>query len=341
MLTQEFNYDLPKELIAQEPVEPRDQSRLMVVDRSKKTLEHQIFHQITKYFNPGDVLVVNNTRVMPARLYGVKAETGTKIEVLLLQPSGTQQFECLVRPGRRVKPGTKIIFGSGELIGRVVDITAHGSRIIALEYVGIFEEVLEKLGEMPLPPYITHQLKEPERYQTVYGHHWGSAAAPTAGLHFTEELLEKIKASGVEIVELLLHVGLGTFRPVEAEIIADHQMHREYYSLSAEAADCINQAKECGGRIIAVGTTSVRVLETVAQRQGTLVAQKGWTDIFIYPGYNFKIVDSLITNFHLPKSTLLMLVSAFANLELTQKAYQEAIASQYRFFSFGDGMLIL
>ncbi|NLL19120.1 MAG: tRNA preQ1(34) S-adenosylmethionine ribosyltransferase-isomerase QueA [Clostridia bacterium] len=340
MLTKDFDYELPKELIAQEPVEPRDRSRLMVVDRRSGTLEHRIFEEIITYFKPGDVLVVNNTKVMPARLYGTKADTGARIEILLLRPAGPGQYEALVKPGKKVKLGTTIVFGHGELVATVVDYTPHGGRILDLEYSGVLEEVLEKLGTMPLPPYITHQLDDPSRYQTVYGRHWGSAAAPTAGLHFTESLLTRIKEQGIEIVQLLLHVGLGTFRPVEAEKIEDHKMHSEFFRLEAEAAERINQAKVHGGRIIAVGTTSVRVLETAAENSGKVRAQEGWTDIFIYPGYRFKTVDALITNFHLPQSTLLMLVSAFAGSELTQRAYAEAIASRYRFFSFGDAMFI-
>ena len=340
MLTKDFDYELPKELIAQEPVEPRDRSRLMVVDRRSGTLEHRIFEEIITYFKPGDVLVVNNTKVMPARLYGTKADTGARIEILLLRPAGPGQYEALVKPGKQVKLGTTIVFGHGELVATVVDYTPHGGRILDLEYSGVLEEVLEKLGTMPLPPYITHQLDDPSRYQTVYGRHWGSAAAPTAGLHFTESLLTRIKEQGIEIVQLLLHVGLGTFRPVEAEKIEDHKMHSEFFRLEAEAAERINQAKVHGGRIIAVGTTSVRVLETAAENSGKVRAQEGWTDIFIYPGYRFKTVDALITNFHLPQSTLLMLVSAFAGSELTQRAYAEAIASRYRFFSFGDAMFI-
>lgn len=341
MLTKEFDYELPKELIAQEPVEPRDRSRLMVVRRRDGSLEHRVFNEIVSYFRPGDVLVINNTKVMPARLYGTKVGTGAKIEILLLKPVGPGQFEALVKPGKKVKLGTTIHFGNGELTAKVVDYTSHGGRILDLEYTGALEEVLAKLGTMPLPPYITRRLNDPRRYQTVYGQHWGSAAAPTAGLHFTEGLMEQIKEQGVEIVELLLHVGLGTFRPVEAERVEDHRMHSEYYRLEAPAAERINRARREGARIIAVGTTSVRVLETVAQSSGKVVPQEGWTDIFIYPGYRFKIVDAMITNFHLPQSTLLMLVSAFAGSDLIKKAYREAVASRYRFFSFGDAMLII
>lgn len=340
MLTKDFDYELPKELIAQEPIEPRDKSRLMVVRRRDGVLEHRIFEEIITYFRPGDVLVINNTRVMPARLYGVKAGTGARIEILLLKPVGSKQYEALVKPGKKVKLGTTLIFGQGELKATVVDYTPHGGRILDLEYSGVLEDVLEKLGTMPLPPYINHRLDDPERYQTVYGKHWGSAAAPTAGLHFTDALLKKIKEQGVDVVQLLLHVGLGTFRPVEAEKIEDHKMHSEFFRLETSAAQRINQAKMQGGRIIAVGTTSVRVLETVAEESGEVQAQEGWTDIFIYPGYRFKTVDALITNFHLPQSTLLMLVSAFAGSELIQRAYAEAIASRYRFFSFGDAMFI-
>lgn len=341
MLTSEFDYYLPKELIAQEPVEPRDSSRLMVVNRATKTLEHRIFREIVDYFHPGDVLVINNTKVMPARLYGVKADTGARIEVLLLHRLGTHRYEALVKPGKKVKLGTTIVFGDGELVARAVDYTPHGGRILELEYEGVLEELLDKLGKVPLPPYITKELKDPERYQTVYGKHPGSAAAPTAGLHFTERLLEEIELLGVEIVEVLLHVGLGTFRPVVAERVEEHQMHSEYFRIDEDAAARLNKAREAGKRIFAVGTTSVRVLETVARETGEIVPQSGWTDIFIYPGYKFKAVDCLITNFHLPKSTLLMLVCAFAGSDLIKHAYEEAIKSRYRFFSFGDAMLIL
>lgn len=341
MLTNEFDYYLPKELIAQEPVEPRDTSRLMVVHRSAGVLEHKIFKEIISYFNPGDVLVINNTRVMPARLFGVKADTGARIEVLLLHRRGAHQYEVLVKPGRKVKPGNTIIFGNGDLIAKVLDYTPHGGRILELEYEGVFEEVLDRLGQMPLPPYITQELDDPERYQTVYGKYLGSAAAPTAGLHFTDQLLNELEGCGVEIVEVLLHVGLGTFRPVVTEKIEEHQMHSEYFRIDDNAARRINRARQSGRRIFAVGTTSVRVLETAATDSGKIVPQDGWTDIFIYPGYKFKVVDSLITNFHLPKSTLLMLVSAFAGTDLIKNAYREAINSEYRFFSFGDAMLIL
>lgn len=341
MLTNEFDYYLPKELIAQEPVEPRDTSRLMVVHRTSGVLEHKIFRDITSYFKPGDVLVLNNTRVMPARLFGIKAGTGARIEVLLLHRKGTNQYEVLVKPGKKVKPGNTIVFGNGELVAKVMDYTPHGGRILEFEYEGLFEEILDKLGKMPLPPYITHELEDSERYQTVYGKYLGSAAAPTAGLHFTGQLLQEIEAHGVEIVEVLLHVGLGTFRPVVTEKIEEHQMHSEYFRIDENAAYRINRARQSGRRIFAVGTTSVRVLETAAANSGEIVPQDGWTDIFIYPGYRFKVVDCLITNFHLPKSTLLMLVSAFAGTDLIKKAYQEAIESGYRFFSFGDAMLIL
>ncbi|HHW08108.1 MAG TPA: tRNA preQ1(34) S-adenosylmethionine ribosyltransferase-isomerase QueA [Clostridia bacterium] len=341
MLTREFDYDLPKELIAQEPVEPRDASRLMVVNRAAKTLDHRIFREITGYLCPGDVLVLNNTKVMPARLYGVKADTGARIEVLLLHRLGTHRCEALVKPGKKVKLGTTIIFGDGELTARAVEYTAQGGRILELEYEGVLEELLDKLGKVPLPPYITHELKDPRRYQTVYGKHPGSAAAPTAGLHFTDRLLREIELLGVEIVEVLLHVGLGTFRPVVAERVEEHHMHSEYFRIDESAALRINRAREAGHRVIAVGTTSVRVLETAARDTGEVVPQSGWTDIFIYPGYRFKAVDGLVTNFHLPKSTLLMLVSAFAGFDLIKSAYEEAIKAKYRFFSFGDAMLIL
>lgn len=341
MLTNDFDYILPKELIAQLPLDQRDQSRLMVVDRKQQSLEHKNFFQIKKYFNPGDVLVLNNTRVMPARLFGVKGDTGAKVEVLLLHRLGINQFEVLVKPGKRVKLGAELIFGSGELRAKVQDYTEYGGRILELVYSGTLEIVLEKLGHTPLPPYITAQLQDKERYQTVYNKHMGSAAAPTAGLHFTKNLLAEIEAKGVKIVELLLHVGLGTFRPVEVETIEEHKMHSEYFKLDGDTAEIINTAKRHGGKIIGVGTTSVRVLETIAQKNGELSAMEGWSDVFIYPGFQFKVISGMVTNFHLPKSTLLMLVSAFAGTEFIIKAYQEAIEKKYRFFSFGDAMLIL
>lgn len=341
MLTSNFDYFLPKELIAQEPLSQRDQSRLLVLDRKSHSLEHQAFFQISHYFNPGDVLVLNNTRVMPARLFGIKKDTGAKVEVLLLDRMGMNQFEVLVKPGKKVKLGTELIFGNGELKAKVQDYTQYGGRILELIYFGNLENILEQLGHTPLPPYIHSQLEDRERYQTVYNKHIGSAAAPTAGLHFTEKLLREIESKGAKIVELLLHVGLGTFRPVETETIEKHQMHSEYFRLEQEAAEIINLAKEEGNRIIAVGTTTVRVLETIAEKNCKLTAMDGWSDIFIYPGFQFKVVDSLVTNFHLPKSTLLMLVSAFAGTEFILKAYQEAIEQKYRFFSFGDAMLIL
>ncbi len=336
-----FDFHLPEELIAQRPVEPRDASRLFVVNRQGGAFEHRRFRDIIEYLRPGDALVVNETRVMPARLFGKREGTGGAIEVLLLKRVDRDRWETLVRPGRKARPGQRILFGDRMLIGTVLETTEVGGRIIEFTYEGIFEEVLDRLGQMPLPPYIHEQLEDPERYQTVYAKERGSAAAPTAGLHFTPELLERIRAKGVELHKLLLHVGLGTFRPVQTEEIEEHKMHAEFYAISPETAAALNRIRSGGGRIVAVGTTSVRTLETVAAEDGTIRPGEGWTDIFIYPGYRFKAVDALITNFHLPKSTLLMLVSAFASRELILKAYEEAVRERYRFFSFGDAMLIL
>jgi S-adenosylmethionine:tRNA ribosyltransferase-isomerase len=337
----DFDYHLPEELIAQRPVEPRDASRLMVVDRGSGALAHRYFRDLPEYLRPGDALVVNETRVMPARLMGQRAETGGAIEVLLLKRIDKDRWETLVKPGKKARPGQRITFGGGMLTGTVIETTEFGGRIIEFTYEGIFEQVLERLGRMPLPPYIHEQLADPERYQTVYAREWGSAAAPTAGLHFTPELLESIQQMGVSVHKVLLHVGLGTFRPVEVEDPTTHKMHSEFYQVTPETAAALNEVKGRGGRIIAVGTTSVRTLETAAAAPGLLAPGEGWTDIFIYPGYRFQFVDALITNFHLPKSTLLMLVSALASRELMLHAYETAVQERYRFFSFGDAMLIL
>jgi len=340
MKVKDFDFELPEELIAQEPMEPRDESRLMVINRAKEQIEGKIFKEIIDYFEPGDTLVRNNTKVIPARLFGHK-ETGARVEVLLLTQVELGEWEALVRPGRKLKLGTRVIFGNGELVGEIKDRTDFGGRVIKFEYEGTFEAVLDKLGEMPLPPYITKELDKSDKYQTVYAKKQGAAAAPTAGLHFTDELLAKIEDKGVNIVDITLHVGLGTFRPVSVDTIEEHDMHSEYYEVSEETAKIINDTKERGNRVFSVGTTSTRTLESVATENGKIRAAKGWTDIFIYPGYEFKAVDALITNFHLPQSTLVMLVSAFAGQELTMKAYQQAVEQKYRFYSFGDGMLIL
>ncbi len=339
MKTKDFDFELPTELIAQHPLEKRDNSRLLVLNKTTGAISHKHFTDITDYLRAGDVLVINNTKVIPARLFGIKQGGTAHIEVLLLKQTNEKDcWEVLVKPGKRVKTGAIIDFGS-KLIGEIISETSSG-RIIRFYYEGIFTEILDELGAMPLPPYITEKLEDQNRYQTVYAKYDGSAAAPTAGLHFTPELLEKIKTMGVEVVEVLLHVGLGTFRPVQAEEISDHEMHSEYYDISPQAAQCINKAKEEGRRVIAVGTTSTRTLESVAQN-GRLKSGDGWTQIFIYPGYQFQILDGLITNFHLPKSTLVMLVSALAGKENVLHAYHEAIAEKYRFFSFGDAMLII
>ena len=340
MDVKDFDYDLPEELIAQDPLEDRSSSRLMVLDKKTGEVSHHVFKEIVKYLRPGDCLVLNNTKVIPARLFGVKEGTMAKIEILLLKRRQNDVWETLVKPGKKAKPGTKIIFGDGLLTGEVIDVVDDGNRLIQFSYEGIFEEILDKLGQMPLPPYITHQLKDKNRYQTVYAKYDGSAAAPTAGLHFTKELLQKVKDMGVDIAEVTLHVGLGTFRPVKVENVLDHHMHSEFYMVSQEAADKINRAKESGHRVIAVGTTSTRTLEAAADENGRLHETSGWTEIYIYPGYQFKVIDALITNFHLPQSTLVMLVSALAGREHVLHAYEIAVKERYRFFSFGDAMLI-
>ncbi len=340
MKLSDFNYDLPEELIAQDPLEKRSDSRLMVVGREDGSIEHKHFYDIIDYLNPGDCLVINDTKVIPARLMGVKEETGASIEVLLLKRKEEKVWETLVKPGKKMKVGARVSFGDGLLTGEVIDIVEEGNRLIRFEYQGIWEEILDKLGQMPLPPYITHQLKDKNRYQTVYAEHEGSAAAPTAGLHFTKELLDAIEKKGVEIAHVTLHVGLGTFRPVKVDNILDHHMHSEFYIVEQEAADKINAAKERGNQVISVGTTSTRTIESVADENGKMRAASGWTDIFIYPGYQFKVVDSLITNFHLPESTLLMLVSALSSRENMLHAYEVAVQERYRFFSFGDAMFI-
>ena len=378
MEVKDFYYNLPEELIAQDPLEKRDESRFMVIHRDTGEIEHRKFHDIIEYLNPGDCLVINDTKVIPARLLGEKEETGAAIEVLLLKDASeryaelakseknTRIWECLVKPGKKMKPGARVVFGKDEVTGEallsaeVIDTVEEGNRIIRFEYDGIWEEVLDKLGEMPLPPYITHKLQDKTRYQTVYAKNEGSAAAPTAGLHFTSELLKEIEDKGIKIARLTLHVGLGTFRPVKVEKIEDHHMHTEYYELTQEAADIINETRAKGGRVISVGTTSTRTLETVGTLQGLhknesavtsdvksdsflqeIKPASGWTNIFIYPGYEFKVVDSLITNFHLPESTLIMLVSAFYNRDDVMAAYEEAVKERYRFFSFGDAMMLI
>jgi len=337
----EFDFFLPETLIAQHPVEPRDASRLMVLNRDSGRIEHHTFRDLVSLLKTGDVLVLNNTRVIPARLIGEKEGTEGKIEVLLLKMLELDVWEALVKPGKRLKVGQKVRFGSGILIGELLDILENGNRRIYFTYSGVFETILDTLGQMPLPPYITAQLEDQGRYQTVYAKERGSVAAPTAGLHFTTELLGELQKKGVEIVEILLHVGLGTFRPVKVENIRDHPMHSEYYRVDLEAAEQINRAKQEGRRVIAVGTTAARTLESVGNDQGRVVPGVGWTDIFIYPGYSFKVVDVLLTNFHFPKSTLIMLVCALAGRELTIKAYELAVLERYRFYSFGDAMLIL
>ena len=340
MNVKDYDYDLPEELIAQDPLEDRSSSRLMVLDRQTGDVEHRHFTDILEYLHPGDCLVINNTKVIPARLFGVKEDTQAQIEVLLLKRKENDIWETLVKPGKKAKPGTKLVFGNGLLTAEVVDVVEEGNRLIQFHYDGIFEEILDQLGQMPLPPYITHQLKDKNRYQTVYAKYDGSAAAPTAGLHFTKELLQKVKDMGVDIAEVTLHVGLGTFRPVKVENVLDHHMHSEFYMVSQEAADKINRAKESGHRGIAVGTTSTRTLEAAADENGRLHETSGWTEIFIYPGYQFKVIDALITNFHLPQSTLVMLVSALAGREHVLHAYEIAVKERYRFFSFGDAMFI-
>lgn len=340
MKREDFYFDLPEELIAQDPLEDRSGSRLLVLDKETGKTEHHIFKEIVNYLEAGDCLVINDTKVLPARLIGSKVGTDAKIEVLLLKRRENDIWETLVKPGKKAKVGTKIRFGEGLLEGEVVDIVDEGNRLIQFRYEGIFEEVLDQLGQMPLPPYITHQLEDKNRYQTVYAKHTGSAAAPTAGLHFTEELLEEIAKKNVKIARVTLHVGLGTFRPVKVDNILEHHMHSEFYQIDEEAAQKINEAKEQGHRVICVGTTSCRTVESAADENGRLQATSGWTDIFIYPGYRFKVLDCLITNFHLPESTLIMLVSALAGRENVLSAYEEAVRERYRFFSFGDAMFI-
>lgn len=340
MKVKDFYFELPEELIAQHPLEQRDASRLMVVDQITGEIEHRSFADIIEYLNPGDTMVLNDTRVLPARLIGEKEGSGGKIEFLLLKRLGDDSWECLAKPGKRARVGATFVFGKGELKAEVIEVLDNGNRIVKFNYNGIFEEVLDNLGEMPLPPYIHETLEDKERYQTVYSKEEGSAAAPTAGLHFTKELLENIKNKGINIVFITLHVGLGTFRPVKAEDIEGHEMHSEFYIMSEETAEVINRTKAQGNKIIAVGTTSCRTLETIGDSQGRVRAQSGWTDIFIYPGYTFKVVDQLITNFHLPESTLIMLVSALAGKDNILKAYDTAVKDKYRFFSFGDAMFL-
>lgn len=340
MDVKDFYFDLPQELIAQDPLEDRSASRLLVMDKNTGEIWHRGFRDITEYLYPGDCLVINDTKVIPARLFGVKEDTGAKIEVLLLVRRDKDIWETLVKPGKKCREGTVLSFGDGLLKGTVLDVVEEGNRLIRFQYEGIFEEVLDQLGQMPLPPYITHELKDKNRYQTVYARHDGSAAAPTAGLHFTENILKQIQDMGVEIAHVTLHVGLGTFRPVKVENVLEHHMHSEFYMVEEQEAEKINRVKASGGKVVCVGTTSCRTIESAAGEDGVLKAGSGWTDIFIYPGYQFKILDRLITNFHLPESTLVMLVSALAGREQVMHAYQEAIREKYRFFSFGDAMLI-
>jgi len=340
MKLSDFYYDLPEELIAQDPLEKRSDSRLMVIGRESGEISHKHFYDILDYVNPGDCLVINDTKVIPARLMGVKEDTGASIEVLLLKRREEKLWETLVKPGKKMRVGARVSFGDGLLVGEVVDVVEEGNRLIRFEYDGIWEELLDQLGQMPLPPYITHQLQDRNRYQTVYAKHEGSAAAPTAGLHFTEELLNKLQEKGVEIAHVTLHVGLGTFRPVKVDNILEHHMHSEFYIVEEEEAAKINAAKARGNQVISVGTTSTRTVESVADENGIVKAGSGWTDIFIYPGYEFKVIDSLITNFHLPESTLLMLVSALSSREKMLAAYEVAVQERYRFFSFGDAMII-
>ena len=341
MKTSDFYYDLPQNLIAQTPLADRSSSRFLVMDKKTGDLVHTTFKSVIDYLNPGDCLVLNNTRVIPARLYGEKEHTGGKIEFLLLNRKSEREWEVILKPGKKAKPGARFVFGGGKLKAEVLETVNDGNRIVRFEYDGLFENVLDELGEMPLPPYITEKLQDKDRYQTVYSKHEGSAAAPTAGLHFTKELLGEIEKKGINIAYVTLHVGLGTFRPVKVENAEEHKMHSEFYVIDKENADKINKAKQNGGRIISVGTTSTRVLETVSADDGSLKEQSGWTDIFIYPPYKFKCVDCLITNFHLPESTLLMLVSAFSSKENIMRAYEEAVKEKYRFFSFGDAMFIV
>ncbi len=338
--TKDYYYDLPKELIAQDPLEDRSSSRLMVLGKKSGEVSHHHFRDILDYLRPGDCLVINNTRVIPARLIGTKKETGAHVEILLLRRKKDDIWETLVKPGKKLRPGAEVTFGDGSLTATILDVVEGGDRLVQFHYDGIFEEVLDRLGEMPLPPYIKHKLKDRDRYNTVYAKFDGSAAAPTAGLHFTKELLEEVKEKGVNIAQVTLHVGLGTFRPVKVDDVREHEMHTEWYRVTQETADLINQTKANGGRVIAVGTTSVRTLETVADEDGHMKAQEGDTSIFIYPGYKWKVVDGLITNFHLPESTLIMLVSSLAGREHVLAAYKEAVKERYRFFSFGDAMYI-
>lgn len=342
MKTSDFWYDLPRELIAQDPLEDRSSSRLMVLDRQTGQLEHHVFREIVDFLNPGDCLVINNTRVIPARLIGVKEDTGAAVEVLLLKriPGRESVWETLVRPGKKCRPGARLSFGDGLLRGEVAEVVEDGNRLVRFAYDGVFEEILDRLGQMPLPPYITHELKDRDRYQTVYAKYDGSAAAPTAGLHFTEDLLDQIREKGVKIAQLTLHVGLGTFRPVKVEDVTQHHMHTEHCMIDGQTAALINETKRSGGRVVAVGTTSCRTLESMAFEDGTVRSGEMDTSIFIYPGYHFKVMDALITNFHLPESTLVMLVSAFAGKEQIMNAYAEAVKERYRFFSFGDAMFI-
>ena len=339
--TSDFYYDLPQELIAQTPLDDRTSSRLLVLGKTDGSISHKHFYNIKEYLNPGDCLVINDTRVIPARLIGEKVGTGAKVEFLLLTRKSEKDWEVILKPGKKCKPGVRVSFGGGKLIAEIKETVNGGNRIVSFEYDGLFENVLDELGEMPLPPYITEKLEDRERYQTVYSKHSGSAAAPTAGLHFTDELLNEIKSMGVNIARVTLHVGLGTFRPVKVDDVENHTMHSEFYNITEENADIINSTKKSGGRVISVGTTSTRVLETVASPDGMLKPSSGWTDIFIYPPYKFKCADALITNFHLPESTLLMLVSAFSTKENIMKAYEEAVREKYRFFSFGDAMFIV
>ena len=341
MKTSDFYYDLPEELIAQDPLEDRTASRLLVLDRKTGAVKHKIFSDVIDYLNKGACLVINNTRVIPARLIGEKEGTGGKVEVLLLKRRANDVWETLVKPGKKLKPGAKITFGDGRLRAEVLEVVEEGNRLVKFHYEGIFEEILDSLGEMPLPPYITHKLEDKEMYQTVYAKFDGSAAAPTAGLHFTKELLNKIEEKGIKISSITLHVGLGTFRPVKVDDVNNHHMHTEWYEVNAEAAEIINETKRNGGRVICVGTTSCRTIESVADDNGYMKAKTGETDIFIYPGYKFKVMDGLITNFHLPESTLVMLVSAFAGKENVLSAYETAVKEKYRFFSFGDAMILI
>ena len=341
MKTSDFYYDLPEELIAQDPLEDRTASRLLVLDRKTGAVKHKIFSDVIDYLNKGDCLVINNTRVIPARLIGEKEGTGGKVEVLLLKRRANDVWETLVKPGKKLRPGARVTFGDGRLKAEILEIAEEGNRLVRFYYEGIFEEILDSLGEMPLPPYITHKLEDKEMYQTVYAKYDGSAAAPTAGLHFTKELLSKIEEKGIKIASITLHVGLGTFRPVKVDDVNNHHMHTEWYEVNAEAAEIINETKRNGGRVICVGTTSCRTIESVADDNGYMKAKTGETDIFIYPGYKFKVMDGLITNFHLPESTLVMLVSAFAGKENVLAAYETAVKEKYRFFSFGDAMLLI